>query len=78
MPESRPTRWSFDTVLWTIVAFLFTLLFFFPLYWAISTALRPPRGSPMGARRRESWSSVSPSSRRRSLRCSRIRAARRG
>ncbi len=42
MPESRPSRWSFDTILWTIVAVVFTLLFFFPLYWAISTSLRNP------------------------------------
>ena len=42
MPESRPSRWSFDTALWTVVAVLFTLLFFFPLYWAISTSLRNP------------------------------------
>ena len=42
MPESRPSRWSFDTALWTVDAVLFTLLFFFPLYWAISTSLRNP------------------------------------
>lgn len=42
MPESRPSRWSFNTVVWTIVAVVFTLLFFFPLYWAVSTALRNP------------------------------------
>jgi multiple sugar transport system permease protein len=42
MPESRPSRWSFGTLVWTIVAIVFTLLFFFPLYWAISTALRNP------------------------------------
>ncbi len=42
MPESRPSRWSFATLFWTILAVAFTLLFFFPLYWAISTALRNP------------------------------------
>lgn len=42
MPESRTSRWSFNTVSWTIVAIVFTLLFFFPLYWAISTSLRNP------------------------------------
>jgi multiple sugar transport system permease protein len=42
MPDRGLYRWSFPAVLWTLLAIVFTLLFFFPLYWAISTSLRNP------------------------------------
>jgi multiple sugar transport system permease protein len=43
MPEPTKKRGnSLTSALWSLLAIGFTLLFIFPLYWAISTALRNP------------------------------------
>ena len=51
MPESRKTSRRRSVIggtnpvavaLWSILAILVTLVFFFPLFWAISTSLRNP------------------------------------
>ena len=41
--EAAPARrFSLDTTLWSLVALFIALVFFFPLYWAISNSLRRP------------------------------------
>jgi multiple sugar transport system permease protein len=44
MAEPAPARRGspFAHALWSLLAIFFTLLFLFPLYWAVSTALRNP------------------------------------